>query len=48
MAISEYDRGAAGWPAWIAGKQVGAQRALKIREIWSIRFFLDREFSRAA
>lgn len=43
MGISQYDPAAAGRTAWNAGKQVGAKRALKIRQIWSIRFFLDRE-----
>jgi integrase len=43
MGISQYDPAAAGRIAWNAGKQVGAKRALKIRQIWSIRFFLDRE-----
>lgn len=43
MGISEYGPTAAGRPAWNAGTQVGAKRALKIRQVWSIRFFLDRE-----
>lgn len=43
MGISQCDPAAAGRPAWNAGKQVGAKRALKIKQIWSIRFFLDRE-----
>ena len=43
MGISQYDPAAAGRLAWNAGKQVGAKRALKIKQIWSIRFFLDRE-----
>ena len=43
MGIAQYDPAAAGGLAWNAGKQVGAKRALKIRQIWSIRFFLDRE-----
>ena len=43
MGISQFDPGASGRPAWNVGKQVGAKRALKIRQIWSIRFFLDRE-----
>jgi len=43
MGISQYDPAAAGRPAWNAGRQVGAKRALKVRQIWSIRFFLDRE-----
>ena len=43
MGMSQYDPAAAGRSAWNAGKQVGAKRALKVRQIWSIRFFLDRE-----
>ena len=43
MGISQYDPAAAGKPARNAGKQVGAKRALKIKQVWSIRFFLDRE-----
>jgi integrase len=43
MGNSEYDLTAKERPAWNAGKQVGAKRALKVRQIWSIRFFLDRE-----
>ena len=43
MGISQYDPGARGKPAWNAGRQVGAKRALKVRQIWAIRFFLDRE-----
>src|SRR3954465_4242688 len=43
MGISHYDPAAAGRPAWNAGRQVGAKRALKPRQIWAIRFFLDRE-----
>lgn len=30
-------------PAWNAGKTVGAKRPLKPKEIWQIRFMLDRE-----
>lgn len=43
MRISQYDPAAAGRPAWNVGRQVGAKRAFKIRQIWSIRFFLERE-----
>jgi site-specific recombinase XerC len=43
MGISQYDPAARARPAWNAGKHVGAKRALKVRQIWSIRFFLDRE-----
>lgn len=43
MGISKYDPAAKCRPAWNAGKQVGAKRALKVKQIWLIRFFLDRE-----
>lgn len=43
MGISQYDPAAKGRPAWNAGKHVGAKRALKVKQIWLIRFFLDRE-----
>lgn len=43
MGISRFDPAAKGRPAWNAGKQVGAKRALKVKQIWLIRFFLDRE-----
>ena len=43
MGISQYDPAAAGRPVWNAGRQVGAKRALKIRQIWAIRFVLDSE-----
>ena len=43
MGISQYDPAAAGRPAWDAGRQVGAKRALKVRQIRSTRFFLDQE-----
>lgn len=42
MGISKYDPAAESRPAWNAGKQVGAKRALKVKQIWLIRFFLDR------
>jgi integrase len=43
MGISRYDPTAKGRPAWNAGKQVGVKRPLKVKQIWLIRFFLDRE-----
>jgi hypothetical protein len=30
-------------PAWNAGKKLGAKRPFKPKEIWEIRFMLDRE-----
>lgn len=43
MGISQYDPAAAGRLARNASRHVGAKRELKVRQIWSIRFFLDRE-----
>lgn len=43
MGISQYDPAAKGRPAWNAGKQVGIKRPLKVKQIWLIRFLLDRE-----
>ncbi|RYG97797.1 MAG: integrase [Alphaproteobacteria bacterium] len=43
MGISHYDPIALGRPAWNAGKQVGVKKPLKQRQIWAVRFFLDRE-----
>jgi integrase len=43
MGISEHDPSALGRPAWNAGKQVGIKKPLKQRQIWAVRFFLDRE-----
>lgn len=41
MGISEFDPGAADRQAWNAGRKVGAKRALKPKQIWGIRFYLD-------
>ncbi|MBA1145141.1 tyrosine-type recombinase/integrase [Mesorhizobium neociceri] len=43
MGLSQYDPGAHEQCAWNAGRKVGAKRALKPRQVWAIRFFLDRE-----
>lgn len=43
MGLSQYDPASQDRRAWNAGKKVGAKRALKPRQIWAIRFFLDRE-----
>lgn len=40
--MSEYDPGAADRRVWNAGRKVGAKRALKPRQVWAIRFFLDQ------
>jgi site-specific recombinase XerC len=43
MGHSQYDLPGRDRPAWNAGKRVGVKRPLKLRQIWEIRFFLDRE-----
>jgi site-specific recombinase XerC len=43
MGLSSYDLEVQERRAWNAGKKVGAKCALKPRQIWAIRFFLDRE-----
>ncbi|EEQ92884.1 Tyrosine recombinase xerD [Brucella intermedia LMG 3301] len=43
MGIAQYDPAALGRPAWNAGRKVGVKKPLKQRQIWAIRFFLDRE-----
>lgn len=41
MGHSSYDSVEQG-SAWNAGKKLGAKRPLKPKEIWEIRFMLDR------
>lgn len=41
MGMSEFDPAASDRRAWNAGRKVGAKRALKPRQVWAIRFFLD-------
>ena len=43
MGIAQYDPAALGRPAWNVGRKVGVKKPLKQRQIWAIRFFLDRE-----
>lgn len=43
MGIAQYDPAALGRPAWNASRKVGVKKLLKQRQIWAIRFFLDRE-----
>jgi site-specific recombinase XerC len=43
LGIAQYDPAALGRPAWNAGRQGGVKKPLKQRQIWAIRFFLDRE-----
>jgi integrase len=42
MGRSEFDPTASDRRAWNAGRKVGAKRALKPRQFWAIRFFLDQ------
>jgi integrase len=42
MGTAEFDPVPADRRAWNAGRKVGAKRALKPRQIWAIRFFLDQ------
>ncbi|MBB4839827.1 hypothetical protein HNP52_002919, partial [Sphingomonas kyeonggiensis] len=43
MGHSHHDPAAQCRPAWNAGKTVGAKRPLTQKQIWAVRFFLDRE-----
>ncbi|MEO9623409.1 MAG: tyrosine-type recombinase/integrase [Qipengyuania citrea] len=43
MGYSNYDSAGLGRAAWNAGKTVGTKRPLTQKQIWAIRFFLDRE-----
>lgn len=45
MGYSRYDAAARGRAAWNAGKTVGTKRPLTQKQIWAIRFFLDRDVS---
>lgn len=41
MEMSESETTASKRPVWNAGRSVGAKRALKPKQIWEIRFFLN-------
>src|SRR5687767_1362832 len=43
MGYSQYDPSMQGRAPWNAGKTVGIKRPLTQKQIWAIRFFLDRE-----
>jgi len=43
MGHSHYDPAVQSRTAWNAGKTVGSKRPLTQKQIWAIRFFLDRE-----
>ena len=42
METSEFESTAIAHRAWNSGRKVGAKRALKPRQVWAIRFFLDQ------
>lgn len=43
MGHSLYDPSADDRPAWNLGRKLGAKRALQPKQVWEIRFWLDRE-----
>jgi len=43
MGHSHFDPSMQNRPAWNAGKVVGTKRPLTQKQIWAVRFFLDRE-----
>lgn len=43
MGHSQYDLAMQSRPAWNAGKTVGTKRPPTQKQIWAVRFFLDRE-----
>lgn len=43
MGYSRYDPAMQTRPAWNAGKNVGIKRPLTQKQIWAVRFFLERE-----
>lgn len=43
MGYSRFDPAMQGRTAWNAGKNVGTKRPLTQKQIWAIRFHLDRE-----
>ena len=43
MGHSTYDPAMQSRPSWNAGRMVGAKRPLTQKQIWAVRFFLDRE-----
>ena len=43
MGHAQYDPATHRRPVWNAGKTVGTKRPLTQKQIWAVRFFLDRE-----
>ena len=46
MTYSHLDPAMQNRVSWNAGRTVGSKRPLTQKQIWAIRFFLDREVSR--
>ncbi len=43
MGHSNYEPSAKDRRAWNAGRLVGAKRALKLQQVWAVRFWLSNE-----
>ena len=43
MGYSPFDPAGRNLPAWNAGRKIGPKRALKQKEVWAIRFWLEQE-----
>jgi integrase len=43
MGYSTFDPAGQNRPAWNPGRKVGSKRALKQKEVWAIRFFLEQQ-----
>lgn len=43
MGYSSFDPAGRKLPAWNAGRKIGPKRALKQKEVWAIRFWLEQE-----
>lgn len=43
MGYSSFDPAGRNLPAWNAGRKIGPKRALKQKEVWAIRFWLEQE-----
>lgn len=43
MGYSQFDAARQGRAAWNAGRKVGTKRPLTQKQVWAVRFYLDRE-----
>src|SRR4028119_1992287 len=43
MGHAVYDPGQEDRPAWNVGRKLGAKRPLLPKQVWAVRFFLERE-----